>query len=224
MNIVIVGASGPTGALAVNHALAKGHTVTAVSRRGTDFAGVQNLTADAATDAGFVTGADAVVSCVGVPYSSKAITTYSAVTESLIAAMTQLGVPRLIVTSSSATDPAVRFKSAGEGALLELLKPLIIFGFGRTTYVDMRRMESAVRASHLDWTIVRPSGLYDTDEVGRHEVERNHIRGGFTSRADLAAFLIDAIDTREWVGEAAAIASREGNPSVLEFIRAQASG
>jgi nucleoside-diphosphate-sugar epimerase len=223
MNIVIVGASGPTGALLVEKAVATGHAVTAVSRRGTDFDGIQNLAIDAAADASFVKGADAVVSCVGVPYSSKPITTYSTVTQSLIDAMTHHGVKRLIVTSSSATDPTVRFKSAGAGALLELLKPLIIFGFGRTTYIDMQRMEKAVRASGLDWTIARPSGLYDAETVGRYEVERDHIRGGFTSRADLAAFMIAAIDMPEWIGEAAAIASRESNPSVLQFLRSQAS-
>ena len=32
---------------------------------------------------------------------------------------------------------------------------------GKTMYADMRRMEAAVSASGLDWTIMRPSGLFN---------------------------------------------------------------
>jgi putative NADH-flavin reductase len=225
MNIVIFGASGPTGKLLVREAVAAGHTVTAVMRDPQPIAGVTLVHADVLASAAVsaaVAGADAVLSALGVPFGRKRIDTYSRGTANIVAAMQEHGVKRLIVTSSSAADPSVRFKNSGGGALLEALKPLVIYGFGRTTYVDMRRMERLVRESGLDWTIVRPSGLFNTDVASDYAVEQDHVRGAFTSRLDLARFMVGALDSDEWVGRHAAVATRQGAPKVLEFFRSEA--
>ena len=225
MNIVIFGASGPTGALLVEQAVTAGHTVTAAVRSPRPIPGatvVQTDVLDAAAVSGVVKGRDAVLSAIGVPFGRKPIDTYSRGTANIVAAMKQHGVKRLILTSSSATDPSVRFKNSGGGALLEALKPLVIYGFGRTTYVDMRRMEKLVRESGLEWTIVRPSGLFDTDAASDYLVGPDHVRGGFTSRLDLARFMVSALDGDEWVGRNAAIATLVGVPTVREFLRSQA--
>ena len=225
MNIVIFGAAGPTGTLLVEQALAKGHTVTAVMRTPREVAGATVVRADvldAASVNAVVEGADAVLSSLGVPFGRKPIDTYSRGTANIVAAMKHHGVRRLIVTSSSAADPAVRFKNSGGGALLEALKPLVIFGFGRTTYIDMRRMERLIAESGLDWTIVRPSGLFNTDTASDYTVGQDHVRGAFTSRLDLARFMVSALDDDEWVGRNAAVATSEGAPKVLEFFRSEA--
>ena len=44
---------------------------------------------------------------------------------------------------------------------LRIFEPVITRTIGKTTYDDQRRMETIVRDSDLDWTIVRPSGLFD---------------------------------------------------------------
>jgi putative NADH-flavin reductase len=229
VNTVIFGANGPTGRQLVERALEHGHTVTAAVRRPEAFdieharltvAKVDAL--DPAQVDAILPGADAVLSSLGVPYSNKPIDVYSAGTANIVAAMKNHGVRRLLLTSSSATDPAVRFKNSGGGVLLESFKPIIIFGMGRTTYVDMRKMELSVEASGLDWTIVRPSGLFDADEVSDYIVAEDHVRGAFTSRIDLAEFMVAALDDDTWVGKKAAIATREGAPKTLDFIRSQA--
>jgi len=166
--------------------------------------------------------ADAVVSSLGVPFGRASIDLYSRGTANIVAAMTKHGVRRLLVTSSSAADPAVRFKNSGGGVLMELLKPLVIFVMGRTTYTDMHRMENLVSASGLDFTIVRPSGLFDADAVSDYLVEESHVRGAFTARIDLANFMITALADPTWVGRCAAIATTLGTPKVLEFFRAEA--
>ena len=225
MNTVIFGAGGPTGRLLVGQALAAGHTVTAVMRTPQPIEGATVVRADvldAAAASKAVEGADAVLSSLGVPFGRKPIDTYSRGTANIVAAMKDHGVKRLILTSSSAADLSVRFKNSGGGALLELLKPLVIYGFGRTTYVDMRRMEELVRESGLDWTIVRPSGLFNTDVASDYAVEQDHVRGAFTSRLDLARFMVSALDSDEWVGRHAAVATRQGAPKVLEFFRSEA--
>jgi hypothetical protein len=39
-------------------------------------------------------------------------------------------------------------------------------------YADQKRMETLVMNSHLDWTIVRPSGLFETEAVTDYRVYR----------------------------------------------------
>jgi putative NADH-flavin reductase len=84
MNIVIFGANGPTGRLLTKQALAKGHTVTAVTRHPNIFP-LQNASLkvmrgdvfDLTSVEQAVTGKDAVFSTLGVPFSRKTIAVYS---------------------------------------------------------------------------------------------------------------------------------------------------
>ncbi|HEV7624373.1 MAG TPA: NAD(P)H-binding protein [Amnibacterium sp.] len=229
MHTVIFGANGGTGRKLVAAALEAGHTVTAAVRRPEDFDVVHPRLTVSRVDVyepdqvdAVITPADAVVSSLGVPYSRRRIEVYSRGTANIVTAMRRRGVRRLIVTSSSATDPAVRFKNSGGGMLLEVLKPLVVFVLGRTTYADMRRMESLVRGSGLDHTIVRPSGLFDAAEVSDYLVAEDHIRGAFTARIDLADFMIAALDDVGWIGRTAAVATMHGAPTVLDFFRSEA--
>ncbi|MGD8166691.1 NAD(P)-dependent oxidoreductase [Herbiconiux sp. P16] len=231
MNTVIFGANGATGRLLIDQALEHGREVTAAVRNPSaldrrhprlTIARVDVLDAGQVSAALDNARADAVVSSLGVPFGRDAIDLYSRGTANIVAAMTAHGVRRLLVTSSSAADPAVRFKNSGGGVLMEALKPLVIFVMGRTTYTDMRRMEELVAASGLDFTIVRPSGLFDADAVSDYRVEESHVRGAFTARIDLANFMITALTDRAWFGRAAAIATTSGTPRVLDFFRAEA--
>jgi putative NADH-flavin reductase len=227
MHTVIFGANGPTGRRLVAEAMAKGFDVTAAVRDSArfDVAGVRVREVDvldASQVSAVIEDADAVLSALGVPFTRAPIDTYSRGTRNIVSAMAERGVRRLIVTSSSAADPAVRFKKSGGGPLLEAMKPLVIFAFGRSTYRDMRAMEAIVRDSGLDWTIVRPSGLFDGERVSDYRSAEGHIRGAFTSRRDLAHFMIDQVESTAWVGRAVAIATSEGAPRALAFFKAEA--
>jgi hypothetical protein len=48
-----------------------------------------------------------------------------------------------------------------DSLLNRVLQPLVTATIGKTTYADMRRMEDLVHGSELEWTIMRPSGLFD---------------------------------------------------------------
>jgi NAD(P)H-binding len=53
-----------------------------------------------------------------------------------------------------------------------------------------RRMESLVRASDLEWTIVRSCWLFDAAAVTDYRLAENSACGLFTARADLAASML----------------------------------
>lgn len=227
MRIVIFGANGRTGRLLVEQALAAGHDVTAVTRRPVDFPITHDrlnvVEADVhdpeAVDQA-VAGADAVLSTLGVPYVRKPINVYSDGVRNVVAAMSRHGVKRLVVVSSSATEP---YDHADGGFLLNrVLQPLISATIGKTTYADMRRMEALVRGSDLQWTIMRPSGLFDAPAVSRYELHEEQAPGIFTSRADLAASLLEQATDGRFVRKALAVTTSEGAPTLFQLIRREA--
>jgi putative NADH-flavin reductase len=230
MNIAVFGANGPTGQLMVRQALAEGHEVTAVTRHPETFSLRHDLLRvlggdvfDPAAVEQAVAGQDAVLSTLGVPYSRKPITVYSEGVAHIVEAMKHTGVRRLVCVSSSATDPAVRFLDTGGGFFFErVLKPLITKTIGRTMYADMGRMERLVMDSELDWTIVRPSGLFDAPVVTAYQTAEGHICGRFTARADLADCVLRQLTTDEYLRKVVAVATFEGQPTVLELMRKEA--
>ena len=227
MRIAIFGANGPTGRLLTGQALAAGHHVVAATRQPQAFpldherleveaVDVHQAAAVAAT----VDGCDAVLSTLGVPFTREPITVYSVGAEHVVAAMHQHGVKRLVVVSSSATYP---HRHADGGFLLNrVLQPIVTRTIGKTTYADMRRMEELVRASDLAWTIVRPSGLFDHDEVSDFHVYEDESPGVFTARIDLAAAMLAQVESDLHVGKAVAVTTSDNTPTLLQMMRNEA--
>jgi putative NADH-flavin reductase len=211
MKLTVFGATGGTGTYLVEQALAAGHEVTAVVRdparlrvadgsRVTADVGapaqpggpgrrLRVVTADVMDPAAIteaVTEADAVVCALG-PHGAGHTTVIQDGHRSIIAAMRRAGSRRLLsVSGSIAADD-------GEGPTMRyLVKPLARATFLRHVCADMRAAEAEVRASGLDWTIVRPPRLLDRPARGsyRTALDRNLPRGLTIPRADLAAGLM----------------------------------
>jgi putative NADH-flavin reductase len=227
MSIVVFGANGPTGRLLVSHALAAGHQVIAVTRRPDKFPQQHpNLTVaradvlDASAVEGVVSGADAILSTLGAPYGRKQVAVYSVGARNILTAMERHQVRRIVVVSSSATDPKP-YADAGF-FFNRVVQPFVVNVLGKTVYEDMRRMEELIRNSEVDWTIVRPSGLFDADFVSDYELAENHIAGRFTARSDLAAAMLAQIDDERYVRKILAIATSENVPSMARLIMREA--
>ena len=139
--------------------------------------------------------------------------------------MAAAGVGRFACVSSGATDPAGRHRDTGGGFFFEkVLKPLITTTIGRTLYADMLRMEELVRAADLDWTIVRPSGLFATPTVTNYRIAESFIAGRYTSRVDLADLLVRQLTEPTYIRKAVAVATFDEQPTVWQLIRDEAIG
>jgi putative NAD(P)-binding protein len=101
--------------------------------------------------------------------------------------------------------------------LSNVLQPLITATIGKTTYRDMRRMEELVRGSDLEWTIMRPSGLFDAPGITRYELHQDQAPGIFTSRADLAASMLEQATQTWYVRKAVAVTTSEGAPTLFQM-------
>lgn len=222
MRITVFGANGPTGRHLTGQALAAGHQVVAVTRRPgslTPRAGLTVVVADAtdpATVAPAIEGADAVLSALGTRFSKGPVTTYSASATAITGAMAHHGVARLLVVSSSIADP--RWRPSGAYFFNHVLDPLVNRRLGRTLHEDMRRMEAVIRRTDLDWTFVRPSGLFEHSAVTAYRTAETSADGVFTARTDLAASMLRELEERRYVRTAMGVITTAVRPNIAKLI------
>lgn len=225
MNLTVFGASGPTGRLVVGQALAAGHHVSGVTRRPDEYPlrspDLDVVAADVTDRAGVaqaLAGAEAVISTFGVPYSRRQITVYSEGIVTITRAMTDAGIGRLVCVSSTtvATDDA-----PGDSLVSRrLVRPLLRHFVGRTLYDDMQHMEAIVRSSDLDWTVVRPGGLFTAAQpTDDYEVSPHRLNGRITSRADLADALLQEATSPQHSRAVIEVITRSGTPSPFTFLK-----
>lgn len=225
MKLAIFGANGKTGRLLTTQSLEKGHLVTAVTRRPEAFPFrherlrvMRGDVFDLPSLESVICGQDAVLSTLGVPFSTKPIMLYSKGTAHLIQAMDRHKVLRFVCVSSSAIDPQTRLQDTGGGIIFEkIMKPFIIYTLGRTSYKDLQKMEMLVMNSNLDWTIVRPSSLFETPEVTNYEVGEKFV-GRYTSRTDLADFMLKQLTEKQYLHKTVAVATISVQPNMFQLI------
>jgi len=227
MRIVVFGANGPTGRLLTRTAVGAGHETVAVTRRPDAFpfggerlelAGGDVLDRDRVDQ--LVAGADAVLSALGVPYGKAPIEVYSRGAGHILDAMKRHEVARLVVVSSG----AVTGQDEPTGGVLfnRVLQPYITKRLGRTLYDDMRRMEALVAGSDVDWTILRPSGLYELPAVTPYSLTQEHGPGRFTARIDLADAMLRQVHETAFVRRIGHVITTEANPSLLSLMLREA--
>lgn len=155
--LAITGATGFVGSAVLDAALAEGHQVRALARREqAPRAGVEWVRGDLGDTgalAALVAGADAVVHVAGLtntPDPAQFEIANVTGTAHVIAAMAEAGLRRLVLVSSlAAREPKLSAYGASKA-----------------------RAETLVEASGLDWTIVRPPGVYGPRDVDYLEMFR----------------------------------------------------
>jgi nucleoside-diphosphate-sugar epimerase len=130
--------------------------------------------------------------------------------------MRRHGVKRLVAVSSSVVDP--RWRPTGEWLFNHVLDPYLNRVLGRTAHEDMRRMEAVLRGSGLDWTAVRPSGLFNTNAVTSYRTAPDSADGLYTARADLAAAMLAQLTDDRYVGRAMGVVTTDVRPSLIQMI------
>jgi uncharacterized protein YbjT (DUF2867 family) len=223
MRIVILGANGPTGRLLTGQILAAGHRAVALTRRPAEFPfhdpGLEVVGGDV-LDSGavdsVVEGSDAVLSTLGAPFGKAPVEVYSRGVGNTLDAMKRYGTARLVVVSSG----AVTGEDEPTGGFLfnRVLQPYVTRVLGRTVYDDMRRMEALVASSDTDWTVLRPSGLFELPAPTEFSLTEEHGPGRFTSRADLAAAMVLQLTDTRFVGKVAHVITTQDTPSLLSMM------
>ncbi|MEM1316242.1 MAG: NAD(P)H-binding protein [Pseudomonadota bacterium] len=212
LRLLILGAAAGIGACAVRAALARGHRVRAFSRDPgrleIDDARLERVAGDAREAAaleGAVDGMDAVLYCIGTPGAARgpfgaAVTLHSDVARALLPILEAKGPRRLIVVTGYGAGESRAAMSLPERTAHRLL-------LGRP-YADKDRQEALIRASDLDWTLVRPVILRDSPGRGVYRVlsTPSEWRNGLIAREDVADFLVRRAEDGGALREAPVIA------------------
>ncbi len=184
--------------MAVREALSRGLTVRAFARGAAKMAPGADLEpfVGDARDPGDVAralqGVRAVIYALGIRERLSMLweeeTLFSDTTRLLLDAMPAAGVSRLVAVTGFGAGRSRQAMSAIERAGHRAI-------LGRP-YAGKDRQEVMITASAVDWTIVRPVILTNGPASGRMRVlrEPRDWRNGFISRADVAVYLVDAVE------------------------------
>ena len=205
-NVLIIGASRGIGLETARAAVRAGHSVRALARSGAgipiqdaNLSKVSGSALDPVTIRNVLRDIDVVIQTLGVDFSPRLVfegtKLFSESTRILVDAMKGAGLKRLIaVTGLGAGD------SRGHGGLLYdvVVFPLLL----KRVYDDKDVQEWIIKSSGLDWTIVRPGLLTNSDPTGIYRVltAPKDWRFGMISRADVADFLVRQVDDHVLIG------------------------
>jgi len=188
MKIALLGANGRTGREVFSRALTAGHTVTALVRTEDRLADITHSrlevhvgnTCDPRVLKQILHGHDVVISTLGPRTPTKAACTiYSESATSIVEAMRDCAVKRLLVTSTALLFPS------------EKLRDRILGSIARHNAHNADLMEKAIRASDLEWTIARLGFLNGKSSLDFRLAEGALPDGAKSlSRAAVARFLL----------------------------------
>jgi putative NADH-flavin reductase len=205
MKILILGATGATGQLIVRDATASGHHVVALVRAkaSSDLPGAEVIEGDVRDEetlARALNGCDAVVSALGTGMGLREVDLLTVATRGLVAAMARTGVRRLVCISALGVGDS---HNHGGFFFDRLFQPLLL----GPAYKDKERQEAAIRASSLDWVIVRPAMLTNSAARGRIRatIDLAGVNGGKIARADVAQFVLEQLTTDSWLRQSPVI-------------------
>lgn len=208
LNLLIIGGTGKTGRELIKQGLEKGHFITAIVRNPdkikNDHQNLKVLKGDVLIPASFenaLKGQDAVLSALGHKRFFIKTTILSKGTKNIINAMNAKGIKRFICITSLGINDS-RFKLGLYYTLFTI--PIILFFY----FLDKSKQEKLIMNSGLDWTIVRPGQLTNGKKRTSYKHGSkvgNYILTKMISRASVAHFMLDQLETNDYMHKAVGI-------------------
>ncbi|GAB5459555.1 MAG: SDR family oxidoreductase [Henriciella sp.] len=204
MKLCVYGGSGKLGQTLIEQAVARGHEIIAPVRKGSSFTRdditllpTPDLFENSEAMKAAINGCDAVISALGTT-ERKPNTILSDGTAKIMEAAKAAGCQRLLVVTSFGCRESVSTVKPF------LFRQLIVKWIGKHIWADKNRQEDLVEVSGLDYTIIRPTGLSDDEVTGKYQAvlpEDPAQIGGRISRANVAHFILEALDQPSTIGK-----------------------
>ena len=203
MKVIIFGATGGIGKHAVKHALEKGYEVTAFVRNSTkikekaeNLKVVEGQIDDPVAVKEALKGQDAVIWCVGIPMTGKYERMESLEGHKvLLPAMKDAGVKRLIDWGT----PSVH-SDEDKRSMITVVPGILAGIMFKKAKDEMMAIGDLLKASELDWTLVRFMAPKDTPYTGKVKVGYGDVKMSFAiSREDIGAFMVEQLENDKYV-------------------------
>ena len=215
--VLLLGATGRTGQHVLSYALEKGYRVKALVRDPEKIAVksdrlvlITGTPVDLEDVRKAAAGCDVVISTLNNPRKTESIWAkpvnppdlMTGCMRNAVTAMKESGIRRIVLMTG-----------AGAGDSFATM-PLIMKAFIKLTslkyvYADHDNQEAVLKESGLDWTIVRPVGLTEKDEIRDLAVGKDDRHSAFISRKAVAKFLVDCLEDNNFIGQAPIISQRK---------------
>ena len=209
--ILLFGATGRTGSLVLQYALAKGDAVTALVRnpgkltvKNNRLTIVQGLPTRDDDVRNAMAGCDAVISTLSA-LSMPEILSFRKVApphtlersiQNAVAAMKERSLKRIVTLSSIGVGDSHPYAPWFMRLMIRITNFKIVFA-------DHTRQEALLMASDLDWTIARPVALNNNEQAKALQVTYHQTPSPFTiSRKQVARFMVDCLDGDEYIRKA----------------------
>lgn len=203
MKIAILGASRGVGNSLLNLALEEGNDVSILVRDPSKIEIsnpklniVKGDIRDLDSVKSVISGQDATCICVGVSPTNKPVTVFSQGAENVLSTMQYLHPQKLVSVSGIGAGD-----SKGHGGFLydRIINPFLL----KTIYADKTKQEKIIKASNVEWLIVRPGFLTDGVRTGKYRVidDLTGITAGKISRLDVADFILKQLSNSTHFGK-----------------------
>lgn len=202
MKLIVFGSTGGTGRQVVKQALEHGHDVTAFVRNPEKLVQkheklkvVKGDVLDFPSIVRALQGQDAVLCTLGLPAVMDKSNLRANGTRNIIRAMEKTGVKRLVCQSSAGVGDS-------SDRLPFLMKYIIVPFMLRRVFADHEMQENYIKESQLDWTIVRPVALINSNRIGFYQhgfTADNKTVKNKISRADTADFILKQLDDNTYL-------------------------
>lgn len=205
MRFTIFGATGQIGQRVVKQALEAGHDVTAFSRR-LNALNIEDeklqIVVGSLTDReklqAAIIGRDAVISALGPALTMKRIVTdlpIAAAHKAMISVMEESGPKRFVTLATpsiSAKEDIKQFVTVFPAMMPKLFSP-----YG---YAEMKEIETSIKDSKLDWTVVRIINPNVKTNGNGYAVSFGDTKGKMNvSRYNAAKCMLEAAQKDEWI-------------------------
>ncbi|MBB5637103.1 putative NADH-flavin reductase [Pedobacter cryoconitis] len=203
MKVLVFGANGKTGRLVVDRAIASGHEVTVLVRHASlSFpASVRVIVGDALKIMDVrraMNCQEAVIECIGGNAPWMAQTLERNIMHNIVTLMEESGARLLLVVSAMGVAESKSHSSWW-------YRLLVLPTFLRGVIADKTAMETIVRQSQMDWVIARPPILTDGTATAKVRVLGKTQTGHVITRADLAVWLVEQLETKTYIRQALTI-------------------
>lgn len=210
MRVVVFGATGGTGKLLIQQAIANSYQVVAYARYPSkiDFKSeqltiVKGELSDEKSIENAINGADAVISLLGPRGDSKHKPLTNGM-KNIVKAMKTKSVRRLVASSTlSVRDPEDK-PNFTVSLMVGIVKTTM-----HAAYDDIIEAAEVIRGSDLDWTIVRVATLNNKPKAGTVKV--GYVGSGQVgldiSRADFADFMLKQVEDKRHIRQAPSISN-----------------